>query len=256
MSGATKLGRAQVVAPVADLLNRPGGARQRQLLFGDQVDVLDREEGYASVLALKDGYGGYIRRDQLGPVAVPTHRVQALATHLYERPDFKSPDVAGLSFGSQLCIEAVEGAFSRLREGVWVPSVHIAKLHRTFRDPAGVAELFLGTPYLWGGNSRLGLDCSGLVQTALLACGVECPGDSGDQESAVGQKVADDQPLVRGDLLFWKGHVAMAVDAERLIHATAFRMATIYEPAADAARRILSQGGGAMTSRRRLTLPE
>jgi cell wall-associated NlpC family hydrolase len=122
-------------------------------------------------------------------------------------------------------------------------------------DPAGVAELFLGAPYLWGGNGSDGLDCSGLVQAALLACGVPCPGDSDQQEERVGRPLAEGEPLRRGDLVFWKGHVAMALDAARLIHANAGAMAVAVEALDRAVVRIGAQGDGCPTSRRRLPAP-
>ena len=80
-------------------------------------------------------------------------------------------------------------------------------------DPVAVAELFLGTPYLWGGNSRAGIDCSGLVQAALLACGIACPGDS-DLQAAIRRhaRLSRSSRSARGDLIFWKGHVAMVAD--------------------------------------------
>lgn len=254
MIGGKKPQMAQVVAPVADILDRPSGLRQRQLLFGDVVEVVARDASFASVRALKDGYTGQLRRDHLGPLVEATHKVVNLATHLYEEPDFKSRDMASLSFGSRLTVIETEGRFSRIREGAWVPTAHLAKVGARFGDPAAVAELFLGTPYLWGGNSRLGLDCSGLVQTACLACGFDCPGDTGDQQGSVGAPVGEDEPLQRGDILFWKGHVAMAVSDDMLIHANAYHMATVFEPAGDAARRIQRQGDGPVTARRRLPI--
>ena len=244
----------QVVVPVADIRDDPEGARQRQLLFGETVEVQGEAPGWVAVQAQRDGYRGVMRSDHLGPARRPTHRVAALATHLYSAPDIKSPEVASLSFGAQLTIVASAGAFLVTDAGLHVPEVHVVSAARQFRDPAGVAEMFLGTPYLWGGNSRLGIDCSGLVQAACLACGIPCPGDSGDQSRAAGVPVADHLPLARGDLLFWKGHVAMAVGPDRLVHANAHHMAVAYEPAEAAVRRIAGQGGGGVVARRRLVL--
>lgn len=247
-------GTAQVVVPVADILDRPGGGRQRQLLYGAAVDVTGRGDGWFQVRARRDGYAGVMRADDLGAHVPATHHVTALATHLYAAPDIKSPDLASLSFGSELAIVAEAGAFGRTQAGYFVPLVHVAPVRRRFADPAAVADLFLGTPYLWGGNSRLGIDCSGLVQAACHACGLPCPGDSADQASAAGAAVAPDAPLARGDLLFWKGHVALALDDRRLIHANAHHMAVAYEGAEEAVRRIAGQGGGNVTGRRRLAV--
>jgi cell wall-associated NlpC family hydrolase len=253
MTGQTQTDtKAQVVVPVADILDAPDGRRQRQLLYGDGVEVTGTTGNWCHVRALRDGYTGVIQSDDLGDVVAATHHVTALATHLYAAPDIKSPDLASLSLGARVSIVAEAGAFGRTQAGYFVPMVHVAPVRRKFADPVAVADLFLGTPYLWGGNSRLGLDCSGLVQTACLASGLPCPGDTADQEKAAGSPVAADAPLARGDLVFWRGHVAMAIDDTTLIHATAHYMAVIYEGAEDAIRRIAGQGGGSVTGRRRL----
>lgn len=244
----------QVIASVVDILDRPTGARQRQLLFGDPVHVLDREGEFLRVRALRDGYTGFVPEARLGAFTRATHRVISLATHLYAAADLKSPDLASLSFGAHLTIVDQTGDFWRTHQGYFVPKQHLVEVHRKFADPVAIAEMFLGTPYLWGGNSRLGIDCSGLVQASCLACGVACAGDSHDQEGSLGRIVEDSEPLRRGDILFWKGHVAMMVSGDRMIHANAHQMATTFEPVHDAVKRIAAQGGGQITRRRRLDI--
>jgi cell wall-associated NlpC family hydrolase len=244
--------RLQVCAPLTDIRDTPAGYRKRQLIYGDIVTVEDRTEGWCIVRAEKDGYRGVVHPDDLAEPVTPTHSVVALATHLYTAADPKSPDIASLTFGAQLCIEREVAGFGRTHDGGFVPMVHVADVRRRFADPAAVAELFLGTPYLWGGNTRLGLDCSGLVQAACLACNLACPGDSADQAREAGEPVDDAEPLARGDLIFWQGHVAMAVDDNRLIHATAHHMAVVFEEAEAAVRRIAAKGEGPVTARRRL----
>ena len=125
-------------------------------------------------------------------------------------------------------------------------------LDRPFSDPVTIAQLFFGTPYLWGGNSGLGIDCSGLVQAALRACAVPCPGDSDMQLDDLGAEIPAGASLARGDLMFWKGHVGMMVDADVMLHANAHHMATAYEPIADATLRIKAQGDGDVIGRKRL----
>ncbi|MCA8878620.1 MAG: C40 family peptidase [Rhodobacteraceae bacterium] len=242
----------QVTVPVADIRDEPGGARLRQLVYGETVEQIGDREGWIAVRAVRDGYRGVMKPTDLAPAQEATHRVIALGTHLYAAPDIKARDTEGLSFGSRLTLDGDSDGFLRTHDGRYVPKVHVTRVGRHFRDPAGVAELFLGTPYLWGGNSRLGLDCSGLVQIACHACGIPCPGDSGDQAREAGTPVGIEVPLARGDLLFWDGHVAMAVAPDRLIHANAHHMAVVFELAEEAVRRIAKQGGGRLIARRRL----
>ncbi|KRS19831.1 C40 family peptidase [Roseovarius indicus] len=241
----------RVVVPVADLLREPGGARDRQLLLGDAVAIYEEREGWAFAEAEKDGYTGYVRADQLSDVPAPTHRVTARATHLYRSPDFKTRELAALSHGALLTVTGQEGRFAATSQG-FVPSVHLSPVEEMGQDPVDVAEVFLGTPYLWGGNTSYGIDCSGLVQMACLACGIECPGDSDMQEAELGQALPEDAPLQRGDLLFWKTHVAWVANRDTLLHANANSMATSFEPLEAAVNRIEAQGDGPVTSRKRL----
>lgn len=241
---------AAVAVPLADLLKEPGGARDRQLLMGDAVTVLERRGGHAFLQSAKDGYCGYVAEAALGPAIVPTHWVVAPASHIYPVADMKRRETAGLSFGSRLRVVAETDRFFQTTAG-FVPRPHLRQLNDIFGDPAEVAEMFLGTPYLWGGNSRAGIDCSGLVQAALLACGIPCPGDS-DMQQVLGHPVSNVADLRRGDLLFWKGHVAMALDETRMIHANAYRMAVTVEGITDAIARIDAQGDGPPTALRRV----
>ncbi|PZX15031.1 cell wall-associated NlpC family hydrolase [Palleronia aestuarii] len=243
---------AAVAVPVCDLWPDPGArSRDRQLLLGEGVTVFERAEGMAFVRADRDGYVGYVAEGDLGPPVQATHVVGVPATHLYPEPDFKRPAAARLSFGARLRVVAATERFFETTAGLHVPRVHLRPANRPFTDAASVAQLFFGVPYLWGGNSIDGIDCSGLVQAALLAIGHPCPGDSDLQQGAVGARLAEDAALERGDLLFWKGHVAMAVDAEVLIHANAHHMAVAYEPVEAAVSRIEGQGDGPVLARRR-----
>ncbi|WP_170326187.1 C40 family peptidase [Ruegeria arenilitoris] len=243
--------KQRIINPVVNLLRRPDGPRDRQLLFGDTVTVTETQGGWSHVTADKDNYTGWVASDQLGAWFEDTHWITAPATHAYAEPDMKSPDRVSLSFGSKVQVLSEQGRFLETELG-FIPAVH-AKLNAThLTDPVAVAELFLGTPYLWGGNSRFGLDCSGLVQAGLLACGIPCPGDSGDQERELGQALPAGTDPKHGDLLFWKGHVAWVYDDNMLLHANAFHMDVTFEPMDQAIARILDQGDGPVTSHKRL----
>ncbi|MBY6057465.1 C40 family peptidase [Leisingera daeponensis] len=241
---------ARIGVPVADLLRAPDGFRDRQLVYGEPVTVYEDREGWAFLQAAKDSYVGYLPSSALTTPFEATHWVSAPATHAYSADDFKSPESHALSHGSRVEVLGGSGRFLETTLG-FIPARHLSPLGAHADDPVAVAELFLGTPYLWGGNSRFGIDCSGLVQAALLACGTACPGDSDMQEAELGQD-APAGDYQRGDLLFWKGHVAMVRDSGTLIHANAHDMAVAVEPIAAAIERIAAQGDGPVTAHKRL----
>ncbi|HMO08493.1 MAG TPA: NlpC/P60 family protein [Paracoccaceae bacterium] len=225
---------AEVARPLADLRASPGGARDRQLLLGDAFLVIDRRDGNAFGMALKDGYCGWVVSAALGAPTSPGHWVAGLGSHLYPEPRVQAEATGSLTLGTRLRVLGQQGDFARTPHG-WVPAAHLRPLGSWHADPAEVAGLFLGVPYLWGGNTRDGLDCSGLVQVAMLACGRACPGDSDLQRAAF---AAAEGGVQRGDLLFWPGHVAMALDGETIIHANGHHMAVVAEPLAEAVSRI------------------
>lgn len=240
---------ASITAPLVDLCASPAGPRDRQLLLGEAVTVIDRHDGWAFLQAAKDGYCGYVPEAALGPAESATHWVARPASHLYPEPRVQAPAFAALTLGARVRVTADHGKFLETPQG-FIPTPHLRGIGNWFTDPVTVAESLLGTPYLWGGNSRAGIDCSGLTQISFLACGRTCPGDS-DLQQTLGAPIAEDTPLQRGDLLFWKGHVAQVVDATRLIHANGHTMSTNYEDIAACIARILSQGAGPVTARRR-----
>mgnify|MGYP000869525078 FL=1 len=237
---------ARLAAPLADLLTAPDGRRDRQVIFGADLTVIETRGDMAFVQAALDGYCGWLPAAALTrDLPSVTHRVTAPATHVYAEPDMKRPETALLTMGARLSVAAVQGRFARLAGGGWVPVQHIGD--RPASDPGAVAESLLGTPYLWGGNSRSGIDCSGLAQAALTACGIACPGDSDLQRDAFPATDSID----RGDLLFWPGHVALALSPELMIHATAWTMNVTLEPIRDAIARIDAAGEGPFKGARR-----
>ncbi|AKS44671.1 NlpC/P60 family protein [Octadecabacter temperatus] len=242
---------ATIKGVVVDLCARPAGKRDRQLLLGAAVAVYERLDGWAFVQSKRDGYVGYIPETTLGAPKTTTHRVSSPATHAYETESFKSRDLLHLPFGAEVEIVSELHKFFETPLG-FIPKKHLRPVDQLFTDPATVAQLFFGVPYLWGGNSTRGIDCSGLVQASYHACGHLCAGDSDMQADGLGRALNTDEPLQRGDLIFWKGHVAMMVDAETMIHANAHHMAVVYEGLSQATLRIKAQGDGEITAKRRV----
>lgn len=239
---------ARLTAPLADLCSTANGPRQRQLLLGDTITVIDRHLGWAFVQSTKDGYCGYLPETGIGAPADATHWVAAPSSQLYPEPRIQAREIAALPFGARLRVTGQVERFAETPDG-FVPALHLRPIDDRFADPVDVAMLFLGAPYLWGGNSRAGIDCSGLVQAALLACGVFCPGDS-DLQRAIGSALAPEEPLGRGDLICWKGHIAIAVDNARIIHASGHVMAVTLEDTEAAIARIAATGLPVIARRR------
>ncbi|MBF9029429.1 NLP/P60 hydrolase [Rhodobacterales bacterium HKCCE3408] len=240
-----------VQQPMANVLEKPGGRRASQLLFGERFRVLESRDGVSFGQCERDGYVGYIVSGALTEPEEPTHWVAAPATHLYPKAGIKSPPEVSIFFGSQVKVVAEREDFLRIQTGHFVPRAHLQPLKARYSDPVGVADLMLGTPYLWGGCSRWGIDCSGLVQMAFNACGLSCPRDSDQQEQAIGRPLDRLEPLRRGDIVFWDGHVGMMANDRMLLHANALHMAVAYEPLREAAARIEAKYGTPIRSRRR-----
>ncbi|WP_438974947.1 C40 family peptidase [Roseicyclus sp.] len=240
--------------PMVNITDAPRGNRVSQLLFGERFLSLETADGFAFGMAERDNYVGYILSGALTGAEDATHWVTNPATHLYPKPDFKSPPDVALFFGSQVKVAGERDGFLRIQTAHHIPAQHLTPIRARFSDPVGIADLFLGTPYLWGGTSRWGIDCSGLVQAALLACGIPCPRDSDQQEAALGTALPEGAALQRGDLVFWRGHVGIMANDHMLLHANAHHMAVAYEPLAEAVERIEAREFGAVTSFRRLSL--
>lgn len=228
-----------------------GGARDREVVFGDRLDVIEERVGWSFGRSAKDGYCGWVQSSDLGPDICPTHAVRMRHCHVYPRPDMKLPPALRLPFGASVRVDHMEAGWAETPHG-WIHTGHLRDLTTPMDDPVGVAAIFLGTPYLWAGNTGDGIDCSGLIQMACLACGIACPGDSDQQEAALGHALPEDAQLDRGDLVFWRGHVAWVADTRTILHANAHAMAVTYEPLDAALARIEAQGDGPVTSRRRL----
>jgi len=242
-----------VVEPIADVRRAPShdAALDTQALYGERVTVYEMsEEGWAWGQLARDGYVGYLPANALAkPGPAPTHSVVVPRTLCFPAADIKQPPLAALPMGAQVAVVRQDERFAVAANGWHLPPSHVAPLGTAAPDFVAVAEQFLGTPYLWGGKSTLGIDCSGLVQVALTAAGIACPRDSDMQEGAVGRTTALEDPR-RGDLLFWPGHVAIACSADAILHANAHHMMVAREPVQEAIARIEKAGSALRTVKR------
>jgi cell wall-associated NlpC family hydrolase len=237
----------EVVAAQAPMRREPSpdSAYDTEALRGERVTVYEEnDEGWSWGQLRADGYVGWLPSGALRlPGPAPTHRVVALRSLVFPGRSIKTPPIDALSFGCRVAATAQEGNWMALASGGYMAARHLAAVETREADFVAVAERFIGVPYLWGGKTSLGLDCSGLVQVALAACGTECPRDSDMQERALGTAIAGDlADLRRGDLLFWTGHAAIIRDSGTVLHANGFHMAVAAEPIADAITRIRASG--------------
>ncbi len=248
----------QVRAATAPMLAAPDPASETvsELLFGEPVRVYEVDDDWAWGKSTLDDYVGYLRAELLTrEIAQPTHVVDALATHIYPAPGIKAAPLGWLSIGSRLTVRGQEGKFSRLAGDRWVYSGHLAPVAAQVPDFVATAARYLGVPYLWGGRSSAGLDCSGLVQVVLQRAGIRCPRDSDMMAAELGRPVPvpdDLATLRRGDLIFLPGHIMIADGDGRVVHANATDMAVALQPLA-AVLAGLTPEAGRITAIRRVS---
>lgn len=239
-------GRAvQVARGVVGLYSAPAedAGLQTQLLLGESFTVYEEKSGWVWGQAELDSYVGYAQAACFTPLVTATHRVTSLATALLRAPDVKKGAFDMLPMNAKVAVVDEGGRFARLAGGSYVFAEHLAPIEARAADWVAVAERFVGVPYLWGGKTAAGIDCSGLVQTAMEAGGLRSPRDTDMMESALGVAVPLDSKLQRGDLIFWKGHVGLMLDRERMIHANGFTMQVSIEPLAEVRERTLAGEG-------------
>jgi cell wall-associated NlpC family hydrolase len=224
-------------------------SQETELLCGEPFIVYEQKNGWAWGQIVSDGYVGYVNALSLAPFAEATHRVAALSTPVLTAPDVKAACVQLLPLNAVVRLEKEQGDFFQTNAG-FVSYRHLVPLSERATDFVTVAESFLHVPYVWGGKTVAGLDCSGLIQTSLQAAGISAPRDTDMMEKALGLAI-DRKEIQRGDLVFWKGHMGVMLNAKRLLHANAFHMEVFAEDLDQAIARI-EKSAGPVTSIRRL----
>ncbi|MEF2070762.1 C40 family peptidase [Consotaella aegiceratis] len=241
---------ARVTAATAPLRRAPRSDApvDTEALRGEDVLVFEStDEGWVWAQLLADGYVGWLAEGALGePEAAPTHRVCAPRTLVFPGPDIKRPPLDALPMGALVTVtgqaEDHNARYGLIRPFGAVVGQHLRTPGEVEADFVAVAERFLGVPYLWGGKTVLGIDCSGLVQVACQMAGIWAPRDTDMQERELGTRLAGIEALQRGDLVFWKGHVGIMIDGERVVHANAHHMMTAIEPLAEMVARLEAKG--------------
>lgn len=238
-------------APTAAVRKAPRADAEQvdQLLFGEAFEALEEEDGYVWGQSRRDGYVGFVEASALAPPGpAPTFRVAAIRTYALAEPDSRAAASGPYPLNALVAVEAREGGFVKAAGAGWMFEAHLSPIGIFETDPVGVAERFVGAPYLWGGRDGLGMDCSGLVQQALFACGRACPRDA-DQQAEMGRAITRES-LRRGDLVFWPGHVAWMVDATRVLHADGYSKLVVIEDLDVAAHRRSGRELGPVAYRR------
>ncbi|MEO1223970.1 MAG: C40 family peptidase [Pseudomonadota bacterium] len=239
---------------IVPMRRRPDAAAEMvtELLYGEGLHV-ERDAGdWLFGTCSHDGYQGWCEADRLAPGPAPSHRVIALRAFVYPEPDFKRPPLRAISFSGLVTVLGERGAFVEIDGGGWMASVALAPIDTRAPDWTGTALRFVGVPYLWGGRSSLGLDCSGLVQLSLAAAGIAAPRDSGDQSREVGRPIDPASGLQRGDVVFFPGHVALMVNAVDCVNASSDPMQVVEEPVAQLAARLEQREGQGIIGARRI----
>lgn len=241
-----------LVATRAAMRSKPdhGSTAVSELLQGELFQAIDVAGGWAWGFSAHDHYVGYIPAAALGKPLEPTHLVSASAALVFAEANIKSPEVSLLPMGS-LVAGAVEGAFLKTSGG-FIHLRHLSSMGEIDNDPVMIAETLTGSPYLWGGRSSFGLDCSGLVQLCLARCGIAAPRDTDMQMAALGEEIGSDDALQRGDIIFFPGHVGFMADGDNLIHANAYWMQVTTEPLADVVARLADGHAQPLLARKRI----
>ena len=232
-----------VVSSHSPIYNKKNSQLSTQLLFGERCKVFETLKGWSWVQSLRDDYVGYTPSKNLKKLKLkPTHKVKSLRTFIYIKPNIKSKILSYLSFNSLVKISSTKYGFCKIQNLGWCPSSDLSKISEKKFNIVNLARQFLNTPYYWGGRDSYGIDCSGLIQNIMQMNNIDFPRDTDMQEDFCTRSLLR-KNLKAGDLVFWKGHVALMTEKKKIIHANAHHMKTQEESLVTAEARIFKTNG-------------